>query len=101
MKPNKINENGYEIIFFFALTGISYMNAKCEVTVGDSFVVVKILHGQEKVRVFINDVEQNATENTCKCHHEGIFFVLNFFFIYFGLIFAISFQSPSDTTKSL
>lgn len=42
------------------------MNARCEVVVGDSNVVVKILHGREKVHVFINEVKQNASENTCK-----------------------------------
>lgn len=42
------------------------MNAKFEITVGHSLVGVKILRGREMVRVFVNDVEQNATEYTCK-----------------------------------
>lgn len=51
---------------FFWFLGISYMSAKCEISVGDAFVVVNILHGREMVRVFINDVEQDAPENSCK-----------------------------------
>lgn len=46
------------------------MNARFEVTVGDSFVVINILNGRENLRIFVNNVEQKSTENTCKFHHH-------------------------------
>lgn len=48
------------------LLGISYMGARCEISVKNDFVLVKVLHGRQMVRVFVNDIEQTATEDTCK-----------------------------------
>lgn len=46
--------------------GISYMNTRFEVKVEDSLVVVNILHGREKLNVFVDHVQQKATERMCK-----------------------------------
>lgn len=50
------------------------MNARFEVAVGDSIAVVKILHGREKLNIFVNDVEQKATESTCEFQNFPWFF---------------------------
>lgn len=52
-------------------TGISYMNARFEVTVGDSHVQVKVLHGREILNIFVDHVQQKATESTCKYQHQS------------------------------
>lgn len=63
------------------------MNARFEITVGDSTVVVRILHGRKNLRAFVNNIEQKATENTCKFHfdlykvktfHDSSVFILSF-----------------------
>lgn len=84
---------------FLTLTGIAYMNARVEVAVGASSVVVKILHGHEKIRAFINNIEQNATETTCKFHSSIVLREKMFSGLF--LFFNFTFQSHSDTIKSL
>lgn len=42
------------------------MNMRFEITVSDAIVVVNVIDGRDRVRVFINDDEQEATKVSCK-----------------------------------
>lgn len=53
---------------------------RCEITVDTSFVVVNILRGRNNVRVFVNDVEQIATEKICEFFENRHFHEKDFFF---------------------
>lgn len=55
------------------LTGISYMNARCEIIVNEQTVQIKILRGRKELKVFIDDIEQDETKVVCKCFKTNLF----------------------------
>lgn len=46
--------------------GISYMNARCGITISEQSVTFVILRGRSELQVFIDDVEQDETKDICE-----------------------------------
>lgn len=45
------------------------MMTKCEITISETSVFVKVQKARQTLRVFIDNVEQNTSKITCKWFH--------------------------------
>lgn len=51
---------------FIKFSGVFYMQAQCKVQITQQNVWIEVRNGRDNLLVYIDDMEQDANQNSCK-----------------------------------